>query len=357
MTQGTSPQGGSPSNPWADAVAHFARAARLWLAGATDMEINWPWLARGAAALHLCGLALLLTMAWHDPLTAGAGAAMGGLPALHLAFLMATGAAAALLALGASGARTAAIANEDRQAGAGVNHLLAQMSHELRTPLNAMIGFSEVMLRELHGPLGHARYQEYAAHITESGGRLLKSSEDTLAVTATMSALMADRRAVRRERVLAATLVREAWAAAAAGAANREVRLTVANCSSCEIECERRATGQALEHLLREAIAQTPTGGTVEVKGRRRGGARSIEIRARELDPSQGQVGVSPLAPDVEFFRDGRGEGSDPLVSGGSLRVILARLLLEMQSATLSLWDHDAGSWSACVAFPTRSGR
>ena len=69
---------------------------------------------------------------------------------------------------------------------------MAQMSHELRTPLNAVIGFSEVMLRELYGPLGHARYQEYAHHISESGGRLLKSSEDALAVTEAMSALIAD---------------------------------------------------------------------------------------------------------------------------------------------------------------------
>ena len=51
---------------------------------------------------------------------------------------------------------------------------MAQMSHELRTPLNAVIGFSDVMLRELHGPLGNARYQEYAHHISESGGRLLE---------------------------------------------------------------------------------------------------------------------------------------------------------------------------------------
>jgi predicted lipoprotein with Yx(FWY)xxD motif len=30
---------------------------------------------------------------------------------------------------------------------------------------------------------------------------------------------------------------------------------------------------------------------------------------------------------------------------------MLARLLLEMQGATLSLWDDDARCWSACVVF------
>src|SRR5262245_23771804 len=39
---------------------------------------------------------------------------------------------------------------------------LAAMSHELRTPLNAVIGFSEVMVNEVFGPLGNERYHEYA---------------------------------------------------------------------------------------------------------------------------------------------------------------------------------------------------
>ena len=52
------------------------------------------------------------------------------------------------------------------------SEFLANMSHELRTPLNAIIGFSEVMTRELFGPVG-PRYQEYSRLIHESGGHLL----------------------------------------------------------------------------------------------------------------------------------------------------------------------------------------
>jgi two-component system cell cycle sensor histidine kinase PleC len=221
------------------------------------------------------------------------------------------------------------------------------MSHELRTPLNAVIGFSEVMLRELHGPLGHARYQEYAAHISESGGQLLKASEDTLAVTATMSALMANRTGGRRERVLAATLVREAWVRAAAGAPSRDIQLVVTSCNSCAIECERRATSQALEHLLREAFAKVPAAGAVEVRGRRKSGARSIEICVTGPGASEAHP------PAASGLPASPGRSADPLVAGGSLRVMLARLLLEMQGATVSVWDgHDGVSWSACVAFP-----
>ncbi len=61
--------------------------------------------------------------------------------------------------------------------------LMARVSHELRTPLNAVIGFSDVMNAELFGPVGNPRYREYARHIRDCGRELLKSAEDTLAMT------------------------------------------------------------------------------------------------------------------------------------------------------------------------------
>ena len=60
------------------------------------------------------------------------------------------------------------------------SEFLANMSHELRTPLNAIIGFSEVMQREMFGPLGDPRYRGYAKDINESGGHLLHLISDIL---------------------------------------------------------------------------------------------------------------------------------------------------------------------------------
>ena len=51
---------------------------------------------------------------------------------------------------------------------------LANMSHELRTPLNAILGFSEILERELFGPLGDGRYREFAHDIYSSGKHLLE---------------------------------------------------------------------------------------------------------------------------------------------------------------------------------------
>ncbi len=51
---------------------------------------------------------------------------------------------------------------------------LANMSHELRTPLNAILGFSEILDKELFGPLGDPRYREFALDIHSSGKHLLQ---------------------------------------------------------------------------------------------------------------------------------------------------------------------------------------
>ncbi|GAB4134891.1 MAG: hypothetical protein Kow00104_19460 [Rhodothalassiaceae bacterium] len=60
------------------------------------------------------------------------------------------------------------------------SEFLANMSHELRTPLNAILGFSEIIRGEVLGPLGDARYREYAADIHRSGSHLLEIINDIL---------------------------------------------------------------------------------------------------------------------------------------------------------------------------------
>jgi len=61
------------------------------------------------------------------------------------------------------------------------NNFLSNMSHELRTPLNAINGFSDMMIKEVLGPLSE-QYQEYAKYISNSGQHLLRLVTDMLDV-------------------------------------------------------------------------------------------------------------------------------------------------------------------------------
>ena len=93
--------------------------------------------------------------------------------------------------------------------------------------------------------------------------------------------------------------------------------------------CERRPTVKALEHLLREAAGYAGETGVIAVRGRRQGAWRSVEITAQRR--------AAPAA-------------------NSPLRVILARLLLEMQGAMLACAANDE-AWTARIEFPERGKR
>ncbi len=57
---------------------------------------------------------------------------------------------------------------------------LANMSHELRTPLNAIIGFSEMLISQIYGPLGDKKYGEYTGDIHHSACHLLEIINEIL---------------------------------------------------------------------------------------------------------------------------------------------------------------------------------
>lgn len=62
------------------------------------------------------------------------------------------------------------------------SQFLANLSHELRTPLNSIIGFSQLLNKQTHGPLGDARYLGYINDINLGGQHLLDLVNDILAL-------------------------------------------------------------------------------------------------------------------------------------------------------------------------------
>jgi PAS domain S-box-containing protein len=63
------------------------------------------------------------------------------------------------------------------------SNFIANMSHELRTPLNAIIGFSEMIAGESLGPVGTAKYAEFADVVAKSGHHLLMLINNVLEVS------------------------------------------------------------------------------------------------------------------------------------------------------------------------------
>jgi cell cycle sensor histidine kinase DivJ len=166
------------------------------------------------------------------------------------------------------------------------SRFLANMSHELRTPLNAIIGFSEMMTREMFGPLG-PRYQEYSRLIHESGAHLL----DLINSVLDMSKIEAGKFEISEElfdlEETAESAVRflnihaERSAVTLSLDIAREARL---------IYADRRAVKQILVNLLSNGVKYTPPGGEVRVSAY----LGSSSSRGIKITVSDTGTGISP---------------------------------------------------------------
>ncbi|WP_176787841.1 ATP-binding protein [Roseospirillum parvum] len=154
---------------------------------------------------------------------------------------------------------------EAERANQAKSEFLAAMSHDLRTPLNAIMGFAEMMRLETFGPLGAAKYVEYARHISNSGALLVSLVNDVL----DLSKIEAGKYELDEEPLALGALMER----------TRELQMVMAEesgqCISVEVAPDlppllgdRRALLQILNNLLSNALKFNQTGGRVRLVAR-----------------------------------------------------------------------------------------
>ncbi len=136
---------------------------------------------------------------------------------------------------------------------------LANMSHELRTPLNAINGFSDIMRKEMFGPLGDPRYKEYVSDILFSGQHLLSLINDIL----DMSKIEAGKMTLNHEIMQIDDMISQVIRIVRGRAEDGRLKLIYNAEDTPEIEADPRAVKQVLLNLMTNAIKFTPEGGSV----------------------------------------------------------------------------------------------
>jgi signal transduction histidine kinase len=139
---------------------------------------------------------------------------------------------------------------------------LATVSHELRTPLNAIIGFSELMIRGVLGPIGNPQYCEYLEDIHQSGTHLLSIINDIL----DFSKAEASKLELHESEVDVCQAVIALMRLL--GPRARDAGLVLDNRIPPELPhlwCDERKLKQMLLNLLTNAVKFTPRGGNIEV--------------------------------------------------------------------------------------------
>lgn len=147
----------------------------------------------------------------------------------------------------------------DREAWA---RLTAHMSHELRTPLNAVLGFSELMSKEVFGPMGASCYSDYARDIHASGRMLLKSAEDALAITALLTACPAKSKAASASL---SSCISDALSFHASAICDGRLRLTTDFAADDQVLADAQTVRQVLINVLAELLDRSAPGAELSV--------------------------------------------------------------------------------------------
>jgi len=224
------------------------------------------------------------------------------------------------------------------------SRFLATMSHELRTPLNAILGFSEVMNKEIMGPLDNPTYRTYAQNIHDSGSHLLHLINEIL----DLSRIEAGRYELHEEPMHLVDIVEDSHRLLKLRAETKGVDLIETYEDGLpQIWGDQRAIRQICLNLLSNAVKFTPWGGQIElvVEPNRDGGQT---FRVRDSGP-----GIPPdeLPKVLQAF--GQGSLAHQTAEGGTgLGLPIVKNLVELHGGTFDLKSELRRGTEAIVHLP-----
>jgi signal transduction histidine kinase len=212
------------------------------------------------------------------------------------------------------------------------SRFLANMSHELRTPLNAIVGFSDLIAQEMLGPVGTAKYKEYARDILRSGTHMADLVNDIL----TMAKLEAGHFDVEL-RPLDLRLHVEATLSIFLGtemARGSDVAVEAIGEWPC-LRADERALRQMLLNLLSNAVKFSSPGGPIRIVSHRLPEGElclSVSDQGVGMTRQQAELAVQPFRQvDDSLARKYEGTGLGLSIVKGLIESHKGRLLVESE--------------------------
>ena len=231
------------------------------------------------------------------------------------------------------------------------SEFLANTSHELRTPLNAIIGFSEILMGELFGPMNSPRYIEYSRDINDSGQHLLSIINDLL----DLAKVEAGHFELAEEQFLLSEVVTATLRLTRERANQGRIKINMEIDPAIDLVlADRRALKQIILNLVSNAIKFTPENGQVTIgTGYSRdedSGEEQIELWVKDsgigMKDEDIPVALTPFAQlDGAFSRRFEGTG---------LGLPLARHLCELHGGTLALASALGKGTTASILLPAK---
>jgi signal transduction histidine kinase len=201
---------------------------------------------------------------------------------------------------------------------------LAAVSHELRSPLNAILGFADILMTEVDGPLS-TEAREEVEQIRGSGKHLLDLINDILE----FSALESGQLKLTRSRVDLAAVAWEVVREAAGIVGARPVLVRIEGEAGVFARADPRRVRQVLTNLVGNAIKFTQRGEVVVDVGRE---GRYARMSVRDTGP-----GISPQERAVIFEEYKQTKDERARRRGTGLGLAIARRLVLMHGGKIDV--------------------
>lgn len=218
---------------------------------------------------------------------------------------------------------------------------LAAISHELRSPLNAILGFADILVQEVDGPLPSDAREE-VAQIRASGDHLNALVSDILEFSALESGSLKLSPRPTDVRALAAEVVREAKA----GLGDRPVVVELVADAAVVAQVDPRRVRQILGNLVGNAIKFTPRG----IVGVRVSG----EGATCRIDVTDAGPGIHPDELALIFEEYKQAESERRRARGTGLGLAIARRLVALHHGELGVSSEVGRGSTFTVRLPMR---
>ena len=201
---------------------------------------------------------------------------------------------------------------------------LTAVSHELRTPLNAILGFSDVLLEEIDGPLSTSQ-REDLNHVRDSGQHLSALFEDVIDLSAAASTQLD----LELRAVDVAALLNQIAAELGASRRKRNVEILVEVSPTLPvIRADPTRLRQVITNLAHNALKFTPRGSVSLVA--------QVVGEEHVLQVADTGLGIPAERLD-DIFRDYARVERKGHEEGAGLGLAIVRTLVELHGGEVSV--------------------
>lgn len=224
---------------------------------------------------------------------------------------------------------------------------LSALSHELRTPLNAILGFTDVLLSEMDGPLSDES-KENLTIVRQSGEHLRSLIDDIL----TLSALESGEFRLSPEQLDIYQVAQDVVTEARLSAEQKGIQLRLERAPaeiSLVASADRRRMRQVLGNLINNAVKFTHQGSVHVMVTRAPSGSgpEEIQVIVRDTGPGIAADARERIFDEFEQSSSGRAERS-----GTGLGLSITRRLVHLHGGHIEVESEEGVGSTFTIHLP-----